>query len=219
MNKQKHQGLQYVLQLLCRIQPRGLFFAGPPCNNFIQTCAVHHQRSFENPEGRRSCPEVMYYNGLAEVVAGFLDVCRERNVWFVVENPTHSVFFLLPVVAAAMARAGARRFTVWLGKYGAATPKCLQLWGTAPWLPELERIDRSLPQLAEETLCTHTASGAWTGKKQKQGESAEYPMQFCRFVACLQLKCRRLAIGAPLPAPTSRLWGKFHSAGVLPMCA
>lgn len=169
-----------------RVVHNGLCFMGPPCNSWVIASQSYYKRSSRRPRGDIRNPDVLKFNAIADFVANLVDLCVFLGVYFVIEQPLSSLLFAYPSIARALAEAGAHRVVVWLGKFGADTPKPLALWGTAPWLTELAYIDSTLPQLAQGTLCDTDSSGGFTGRRDGMAESALYPARFCRLVARLQ---------------------------------
>lgn len=91
---------------------------------------------------------------------------------------------------SAFKEVGALKWNVKLGWFGAESAKPLALYGTAPWLPQLQELSHMLTTpgwkfsegLAEQGV---SASGkkTYTGKKQVMKASEQYPDFFTESVA------------------------------------
>jgi hypothetical protein len=182
------EGQQYFLQTLVRtsLTPYGFCWLGPPCSWWVWVSRSVHQRSMTNPLGNTTHPSVGFHNVLAEFVANVIWTCAALGIFYVLEQPLSSILVHHPQVKAALQGTQARCIRIPLYKFGAATRKPLQLWGTAPWLTELRRIADSIHVPVPGTaLCTVGNQGQVTGKKQDMTASAAYPVCFCKVVAFL----------------------------------
>ena len=182
------EGQQFFLQTLVRasLTPYGICWLGPPCSWWVWVSRSVHQRSRNNPLGNVSHPSVAFHNQVAEFVANVVWTCAALGLFYVLEQPLSSVLVHHPHVSAALRDTKAVRVSFPLHKFGANTQKYLQLWGTAPWLPELRRVAGIVRgPVAHAVLCTIGDRGQVTGKKDDMVASAAYPTTFCDVVAIL----------------------------------
>ena len=198
------RGRQNFVQKLVQVSLRsgGLCWLGPPCSCWIWVSRPNHKRSKVRPEGvvaGNPCGDkVRVDNAIAKFVADAILACAALNVYFVLEQPQSSVFVNYPAVQEALSKVEAVRVHLELWKFQSDTPKPLQLWGTAPWLVQLDELANkriseaptlrqsagriSFPKpMANLTVCG--PRGQITGDKEKMKKSAGYPKCFCDVVA------------------------------------
>ena len=198
-------GMQNFLQKLAHVslKPGGFCWLGPPCGWWIWMSSSAHRRTSECPQGDTMNAQVVYHNTVAEFVADVILTCAALGIAFVLEQPLASRLPLYPAVCNALRVTNARRIQVSLWKFGCSSAKPLQLWGTAPWLQQLERLGKNICKLPvgatpgkgstmtefafvpgpSSHLTTSDNGGSVTGRKEEMSESASYPACFCDVVA------------------------------------
>ena len=182
------EGQQYFVQTLVRasLKPYGICWLGPPCSWWVWVSRSVHQQSIDNPLGNVTHPKVEFHNALADFVANVIWTCAALGVYFVLEQPVGSLFVQHPRVKAALRDVHSVRIKIHLYKFGATSQKPLQLWGTAPWLIDLEQIANHInAPVPRGVLYTIGHNGQVTGKKEAMAKSTAYPEAFCDVVAFL----------------------------------
>jgi len=129
--------------------------------------------------------------------------CKFCLLQFIVENPLNSWLFLFPSIASALALTGAQRVVVHMGDFGGDSDKPLELWGTAPWLPQLQSIGEARRAYMKEhdlrpakKVKLTEKKGRWVCGNENTEASQLYTVTFVRVVA--ELHRRYLVhIGVP----------------------
>ena len=132
-----------------------------------------------------------------------MTVAFMRNVFFSLEQPRASMLVGTPQFQYAISLASATCQTVFLGGFGAPSPKPIQVWATGPGLSAIarskkasdKRLGTNKIQLAvDQRRVSAKANSAgnrsgwkadkWVGgKKSRQGPSEHYPIEFCYALA------------------------------------
>ena len=184
----KAAGVKRYLTLLKSTVVDGVHCFGPPCCSWGFLTKVKSMRSPSNVLGARFDPWVAMHNRIASFVAMAITACTACGVWFMVENPKGSLIFEHPAMKAALQTVGARKVMISLRSFGHSSEKPLWLYGTAPWLEELEGLSARLRTAAlgrpREQLA-YNVDGSVTGNSDALSESAAYPADFSRAIASL----------------------------------
>ena len=147
-----------------------------------------------------------------------------RGAYVMIEQPKNSLLYWYPAVRTALVQTGAKKLMTYLGAYGAAALKPIELWTTIPraHLP-LQEIASSfrtaqkrigndkekLTYLGRRTRCADgkakstkgwTSDGWVTGVKGKMTASQVYPEEFVSMLATVVLSAAGVQDIANAPA-------------------
>ena len=95
------QGFMRALQLILRLKPGGLLFAGLPCNSFAFMSRGSHKRTLDNPMGANH-GFVVTGNMLASRSCLLFLVALIRSTCWALENPARSTVPFFPYVEKMM---------------------------------------------------------------------------------------------------------------------
>ena len=142
-------------------------------------------RSIEVPQGNWRNPYILAQDALVDRLALALHVAHAVGAYWVVEQPMSSLMWEYPSMRAALDQCRAVRVQLDMGAYGAPSRKPTTLWGTGPYLAQLQRTCSSaeLEALAAHGIQTTRASVAPDGTRRCSGTSElkgtqEYPPGF-----------------------------------------
>ena len=192
------RGLETLILYLLRVKPEGLVVLGPPCSNWIGLSRFRHGRTRLFPRGYTTLPTVRIANAIAEVVAEVLQFCDARGLAYFIEQPSTSVLFHYPAVAAAIAAGLATRVTWHMGAFGFRTPKASTGYCSAWWaLIFVERARRLLRRQKE--LWRKKSKRLYAKHKSKTGRiyytgnramllATSYPTNFCKALVALHFR-------------------------------
>ena len=180
------QGFVVLLTQLLRLRPGGGSFGPPPpCSTWVFMSRGSTGRSVEVPEGNWRNPYILAQDALVDRLALALHVAHAVGAYWVVEQPMSSLMWEYPSMRAALDQCGAVRVQLDMGAYGAPSRKPTTLWGTGPYLAQLQRTCSSaeLEALAAHGIQTTRASVAPDGTRRCSGTSElkgtqEYPPGF-----------------------------------------
>lgn len=92
-------GFRHALSAVLRLRPKGLLWMAPVCGSFVFMNSSNCQRTKENPEGNAAYGPVQDGNRMAMIAAFFYALAVLMDVKPVIEQPSGSMMFRLPVVA------------------------------------------------------------------------------------------------------------------------
>ncbi len=168
-------GLRLWMEELCCSSEQCLVWLATQCSSFVALCKAQSQRRSDNQwlgnEGR-DFVRVGNQQMLVASLLYFVSFLLSNLV--VLEQPVNSVMPRAQPMAGVLQYCGATRTVTWLGKFGASTPKPLQLFHGHPGFGQLKR---SRPTSEMETLTTRRGQ-QFTGKRIALQESQEYPPEF-----------------------------------------
>ena len=203
------RGQRQCIRYLCRARRGGLCWLGVPCSSWIFCGMPNAGRYAWCVAGDPNSPYAQKHNELARISIDLARLAFFLGLYVVIEQPMTSTLFGFQPMAAAVFEMGLSRVGVWLDGFGAASQKPLQLFGNAPWLPNLHSLSARLHKTAalpQQKLATTTVKEngkiSVTGNRLAMEESSAYPKRFGFHVGRLHAE---LLLGPPAPAPVFSL--------------
>ena len=92
-------GFKNALFAVLRLRPKGLLWMAPVCSSFVWMNSSNCKRSKQNPEGNTAYGPVKDGNRMAMIAAFFYALAMLMDVSPVMEQPSGSMMFRLPLVA------------------------------------------------------------------------------------------------------------------------
>ena len=185
-------GITLWLQAIQFAKKRCLLWMGTKCSSFVAISSSKHKRKADNAYfGDTSKAFVRLGNGLMAVssllffLGGLLDLVP------VVEQPVSSCLPKIAPMRTVLTFGNACSTTVWLGTFGAPSPKPVKLWGSSPQFQALRRPkpdkENSEPSnsnaiLTQKGISKKTGRATFSGKPNLTA-SEEYPFAFGLAVA------------------------------------
>ena len=114
-----------------------------------------------------------------------------RGLYVLLEQPLNSLFFKHPSVQCALELVQAKRFVTFLGAFGSASPKPLELFTTAPsgtvneYLIRGGRACRQVLKHPSKLTLRRGRKKKWVCGTALLRKSQEYPPSFCKAYAAL----------------------------------
>ncbi len=214
-------GFRRALELLVSVKPRGLVVAAPPCSLFTFLSSSYHRRTVERPEGDETKESVRTANLVVRNLVLLLYLATERNVHWIVEQPSSSRVWIYWPMRECLEHCSAQRCWTTLGSYGHDLPKATVLWGTLPTLallsrrtkrprssaidPQQHRSTRGRGRSGSSDYYRISASGAVSGGRDLHS-SAHYPEGLCRAIlSAFQLSAEAATAELPVRSVFSAL--------------
>ena len=173
-------GLLLVLNAVGARRRKGLLWLGTPCSSFVVLCRAQSMRDASNSWlGDTSRSFVSTGNCLGELSALLFFVAWCLNIWAILEQPQSSCLPLMATMHAVLRFCEAHRYTTYMGQYGGASAKPLQLW--SQW-SSVTHLECSRPEGGGEALVIRDGT-AFTGCKELLEQSQIYTPAFGRAVA------------------------------------
>ncbi len=173
-------GLRLWLDELCRSAPECLVWNGTQCSSFVGLC-IHQskRRASNNYLGDESRRFVQQGNTQMRVVSLIVFLSSVLGNRAVLEQPSSSCLPSIEPLRSVLKFSRSMCTTTWLGRFGGATPKPLQLWHVCPAYAALRR---TRPPGCFGRL-TVKKGRRYTGKSKALKASQAYPAEFAREVA------------------------------------
>ena len=179
-NVLESSGFQLVLNCLTALRHKGLLWLGTPCSSFVVLCRAQSMRDLSNSYlGDQSRGFVNVGNCLGELSSLLFFVAWCLEIWAILEQPQSSCLPQMATMKAVLQFCGARRFTTYMGQYGGASTKPLQLW--SQW-SRVTQLECGRPEGGGEALVTRDGE-TFTGCKDLLEQSQIYTPGFGRAVA------------------------------------
>ena len=159
-----------------------LCWLGTQGSSFVKICVSQSQRRADNGFVGDETKEFVRDGNHQQLVASliiFVSWCIGGRP--VLEQPVSSVLPLISPMKEVLAFVGARRTVTWLGQFGGATPKPIQLWHCDPVHGKLRR---RRPSRTLDTLVKRWGK-RFRGKSGPMKKSQKYPHIFGQAVAQL----------------------------------
>ena len=174
--------------LVLRVQPRGVVWFSPRCAAWLPWVSrSNHCRSFRDPLGDTSRHDVAEANLTAIVGAWLAVVPHARNVFVCIEQPLRSFFFAHPAIRAMLGIVGAERMVTYLGGFGAASLKPIELHVTVPVHAALRLrrpFDVARARLGDGAQrLVEPQRGGWLRAAPGMSASQTYPLEFAMAIA------------------------------------
>ena len=170
----------WLLALSSMIQS-GLCWFGTQCSSWVILCLALSNRRPENMYwGDEQMEFVRQGNALMAVTSLLYFIGRILGHYCILEQPKTSTMPLVSLMASVLSYFHCFKCETYLGSYGSASQKPIQLLGNDQKLNDLAR---EMPMNCESELCTRDEAGGYTGKKQELKESEMYPVLFGEAVA------------------------------------
>ena len=187
-------GFAILLTWLLDIVSGGVFWCGVVCSTWVFMSRGHTLRTRDNPKGDIRRSDVRMANIMADRSAFMCELCSLRNVFWVVEQPSSSIFFHYTAFRNVLSSLSVgphkvRRKFIWLGFWGHRLLKPTVLMGIAPWMKHLRKIKRRT-----HTIPLHYKFGSirmtspYKGRRRVFGNTSKnanlkktqvYPARFC----------------------------------------
>ncbi|CAK9097924.1 Uncharacterized protein SCF082_LOCUS45928 [Durusdinium trenchii] len=121
-----------------RLRVGGCAWYGIPCNSWIFMSRGTTRRSWFRARGETRYKSVRVGNKIARRVSYLLHYHWVKGHFYVLENPLSSLLWQYRCIRKRLQQHRAVRVVINLGNIGASTQKPVVLWGTAPWLHDLQ---------------------------------------------------------------------------------
>ena len=128
------EGLACIIATLLRVYRGGLCFMGPQCSSWVWLCRSVTKRSALDPDGDLTIPTVQEGNYVNRVTALLASLCALAGIFYVIEQPSSSLFFHTKILRAVIAEANPFQRWLRLKDWGHSSKKATVLVGTASWL-------------------------------------------------------------------------------------
>ena len=180
-------GLRLWLDELCRSAPECLVWNGTQCSSFVGLCRHQSKRRASNGHlGNESRRFVQQGNAQMRVLSLILFLSFVLGNKAVLEQPSSSCLPSIEPLRSVLKFTQSTSTTTWLGRFGGATPKPIQLWHSCPAYARLRR-KRPLGCFGRLTV---SKGRRYSGKHKKLKESQAYPLAFAREVARITVASR-----------------------------
>ena len=176
-------GVRLVLDALGCVKRRGLLWLGTPCSSFVVLCRAQSLRTAANSwHGDEHRPFVACGNALGELSSLLFFLAYCLSVWVVLEQPHSSCLPQMPSMSGVLRFSQAFKCTTYMGQFGGASMKQLQLWST--W-PKIVGLERPRPDCGGGDQLVVRDGHSFTGNKQLLEQSQIYTPCFGRSLARL----------------------------------
>lgn len=173
-------GLELMLNCLTALRRQGLLWLGTPCSSFVVLCRAQSLRNLANSFlGDESKGFVAVGNALGEISALLFFLAWCLDIFVILEQPQSSCLPVMATMKIVLRFCRAQRYTTYMGQYGGASAKPLQLWST--W-PRVSALECPRPETGGEALVIREGT-AFTGCKHLLELSQIYTSIFGRAVA------------------------------------
>ena len=176
-------GLRLWLDELAATRAGALIWLGTLCSPFLFLCRCQSKRSVKNGYlGDDSVNWVCNGNNMMRASALIFFIASLIFAEPMLEQPVNSVMPKCAPLKTVFQFLEATRTMTWLGAYGGASPKPIQLMHLYPIYANLRR---EKPKGQEFQPLVTKKKGKVTGKKEELKNSQEYPTAFAEEVASL----------------------------------
>ena len=174
-------GFELVVNCLTALRHRGLLWLGTPCSSFVVLCRAQSARNLANSYlGDQSRGFVVLGNCLGELSALLFFLSSCLGIWAVLEQPQSSCLPVMATMKAVLRFFRAQKYTTYMGQYGGASMKPLQIWST--W-SQMSGLQCPRPETGGGEALVIREGKAFTGRKQLLELSQVYTACFGRAVA------------------------------------
>ena len=183
MNLTTVEGLGLAVVMALRVVCGGLMFLGPQCSTWVWMSRSQTKRSQSRPLGDASSACVREGNDLNAAVALVCAIAHEMGVFWVLEQPSTSLFCSTAAMSRTIATTQAARASFAMSLYGHTSRKHTLLYGTPPWLHSYQARATKRSNTEPLTPLTTTTVGkggikATTGRRAYLQASQVYPVKF-----------------------------------------
>ena len=174
-------GFRLWLVALSAMMSKGLCWFGTKCSSWVLLCLAQRNRRPENMYWGDTTKEfVQNGNALTAVTSLLYFIGRILGHYCILEQPKTSCMPLVSLMASVLAYFHCFKCETYLGSYGSASQKPIQLLGNDAKMKDLAR---EMPMNCGSELCSRDEDGGFTGKKEELQESEVYPVLFGEAVA------------------------------------
>ena len=180
------QGFMSALRTVLRLRPSGLLWMAPVCSSFVFMNSSNCKRTKENPAGNTAYGPVKDGNRVALIAAFFYALAMLIGCKPVMEQPSGSMMFRLPIVAKVVAEFKAKSatcvrcaFTPGM-KYGTRFLKRYKFVGQ-DWVKHLH-TKCTCPDKKHVSMVSVGRKGDINGNLKALKESQSYPPKLGEFV-------------------------------------
>ena len=131
-------GLFLLVAAVLRVKAGGTAWWGIPCSPWVWISRGSTGRSLFNVGGNGS-KYVRMHNELADRCAALIELCLERSVDVIVDQPLSSILFKWPSISKALR--GLPEHVVWMRDFCGESPKPFRLRGPA-WLQHMKKFSK-----------------------------------------------------------------------------
>ena len=132
-------GLLAAIRICLAIRPQGTVWFAPPCSSWVWLTRHSSGRGFV-VEGDATLNAIVQQNAVAHRVAFLCHLLSARGCFWIIEQPQRSVLWEYPAMEALLQEHSLTGHPVHLemGAFGGTSVKGTHLYGTAPYLGQLE---------------------------------------------------------------------------------
>ncbi len=185
------RGFALSLSMALSLAPGAVAWFGVPCSTFVWISRSHTLRRAARPLGDARRLDVREANTIVRRINFIFEVLARRSVYFIIEQPSSSLLWALPVMRRAARtlrikkHVWQRRF-VWLGHFGHEVAKPTELQGIFPGLPNILPSKRPRKKASSSIYrtCIRRGKRRVTGGARLK-TTGHYPRAFCVAVARL----------------------------------
>ena len=117
------------------------------------------------------CGEVLRHMAGSQLQPEGLSL-EESDIDNLVEQPVSSIMNDFPCFASYLDLSEAAQSSTWLGAHGADSPKCIKVWNTGEWFPN---VCKPKPPADDNAVRLCVKSGRWVTGTSSLGDSECYP--------------------------------------------
>ena len=176
-------GVLYLMQLLLRIQVKGLTWLGTPCKSWVCLSKSWTRRSVLQPagppSGYTSAAQAAYlaeHNCIADLCSLIIRTVAALGIDFIVEQPMSSLLFTYPAIRDALRDCGNIGISFMMAAYCGESPKPLLLKGSPEYLRTFAAVAKA--RLSRTTKPTrrlvHKQGKFFTGNRAELQQSSGY---------------------------------------------
>ncbi len=202
--------IPWLCVIAARCKQRAVWFFGPPCCSWVWFSRKVTKRSSTNIFGDTENMLVAEGNDIAGMLAELLWFLRGLDLKFVIEQPTSSLLWSFPPMAAVLSYGGLIAVSIQQGRFGAASVKPTSLRGTWQGIQQIRNANnrRILPQNLRPLT---QVVGRWVHSTPGMRRSAAYTPEFAQAIARIYWALDwRAAVTLPRIEPSKWLYrGRF----------
>ena len=151
---------------------RSFKWYAPTCKSFVWVSRGTSKRCPEQMFGDESQLMVKEGNELVPHVAFGSVHSLLMDIDNLVEQPVSSIMNDFPCFASYLDLSEAAQSSTWLGAHGADSPKCIKVWNTGEWFPN---VCKPKPPADDNAVRLCVKSGRWVTGTSSLGDSECYP--------------------------------------------
>jgi len=191
-------GYVFLLSLVLRLGPLGVMWLAVVCSSWVWVSRSSTKRSFVKPMGEESHVSVKQSNVMVSRATILIYICEALSLLWFLEQPSTSLMILhkrfqelLKFLSSKKKKVWSTR--VWLGLFGAESPKPLNIYSNEPCVAHLNKHQTQvhLPPSGQDVMYTRNENGKMTGVPDMLKASQTYTPGFGRAVATVVMAYRR----------------------------